>query len=401
MATVKIKFRPSTVENKEGVLYYQIIHKRVVRQINAKYKVHANEWNKALAVIRFPVGGGARMEYLTALKERLWEDVFRLKDIIARCERTGGDYTADKVVELYTALKIGGGFMTFARKLVATLWKVGKGRTAETYTSALNSFMRFCGGRDFLLNEIDSDLMLRYENYLKAEGVCPNTSSYYMRNLRAIYNRAVEKELIAQRNPFKHVYTGIDKTVKRALALDDLKRIKELDLRQNPTMDYARDIFMFSFYTRGMSFIDMAYLKKSDLRNGVLLYRRQKTGQQLFVKWEKPMQDIVNKYDTSGTPYLLPIIRDMKMDKRRQYQSASHLINVKLRKLGKRLKMPVPLTSYVARHSWANIAKSKNIPITVISEGMGHDSETTTQIYLASLDTSVVDQANSLILDAL
>lgn len=401
MATVKIKFRPSTVENKEGVLYYQIIHKRVVRQINAKYKVHANEWNKALAVIRFPVGGGARMEYLTALKERLWEDVFRLKDIIARCERTGGDYTADKVVELYTALKIGGGFMTFARKLVATLWKVGKGRTAETYTSALNSFMRFCGGRDFLLNEIDSDLMLRYENYLKAEGVCPNTSSYYMRNLRAIYNRAVEKELIAQRNPFKHVYTGIDKTVKRALALDDLKRIKELDLRQNPTMDYARDIFMFSFYTRGMSFIDMAYLKKSDLRNGVLLYRRQKTGQQLFVKWEKPMQDIVNKYDTSGTPYLLPIIRDMKTDKRRQYQSASHLINAKLRKLGKRLKMPVPLTSYVARHSWANIAKSKNIPITVISEGMGHDSETTTQIYLASLDTSVVDQANSLILDAL
>ena len=155
--------------------------------------------------------------------------------------------------------------------------------------------------------------------------------------LRAIYNRAVEKELTVQRYPFKHVYTGIDKTVKRAVPLKIIRRIKELDLTMSPAMDYARDMFMFSFYTRGMSFIDMAFLKKKDLQNGILTYRRQKTGQQLFIKWEEPMRKIIDKYDTSKTPYLLPIIRNMDAEKRRQYKNAAHLINDKLKKLGGQL----------------------------------------------------------------
>ena len=125
-----------------------------------------------------------------------------------------------------------------------------------------------------------------------------------------------------------------------------------MDLALFPAMDFARDIFMFSFYTRGMSFIDMAYLKKKDLQNGILSYRRQKTGQQLFVKWEKPMQEIVDKYDTNATPYLLPVIRDMHADARRQYKNAAHLVNDKLKKLGEQLGLDIPLTSYVARHGW-------------------------------------------------
>ncbi|MTU91567.1 tyrosine-type recombinase/integrase, partial [Parabacteroides merdae] len=270
-----------------------------------------------------------------------------------------------------------------------------------TYTTVLNSFLRFHGECDLLFEEVDSNLMVEYETYLKTAGLCPNSTSFYMRNLRAIYNRAVEGELTAQHSPFKHVYTGVDKTVKRAVSLKVIRQIRDIDLTLKPAMDYARDLFMFSFYTRGMSFVDMAYLKKKDLQNGVLSYRRQKTGQQLFIKWEKPMQEIIAKYDTSGTPYLLPIIRNMEMDDRQQYKNAAHLVNDKLKKLGKQLGLSIPLTTYVARHAWASIAKSKNIPIATISEAMGHDSENTTRIYLASLDTSVVDKANSIILKAL
>ena len=91
----------------------------------------------------------------------------------------------------------------------------------------------------------------------------------------------------------------------------------------------------------------------------------------------------------------------MDAEKRRQYKNAAHLINDKLKKLGGQLGLSIPLTSYVARHAWASIAKSKNIPLSTISEAMGHDSENTTRIYLASLDTSVVDKANSLILKSL
>ena len=112
-------------------------------------------------------------------------------------------------------------------------------------------------------------------------------------------------------------------------------------------------------------------------------------------------QEIIDKYDTIGSSYLLPIILDAKTDERKQYKNAAQLVNSKLKKLGKQIGLPIPLTSYVARHAWASIARSKNIPLATISEAMGHDSESTTRIYLASLDTSVVDKANSIILNTL
>lgn len=145
--------------------------------------------------------------------------------------------------------------------IIDQLRRLNRIRTSETYSAALASFMKFRGGQDILLCEIDSDTVMLYEAWLKANGNCPNTTSFYMRILRAVYNRAVEKELTEQRHPFKYVYTGIDKTVKRAVPLKAIKRIKELDLTLKPHLDYARDMFLFSFYTRGMSFIDMAYLK--------------------------------------------------------------------------------------------------------------------------------------------
>ena len=194
-------------------------------------------------------------------------------------------------------------------EVIGNLKKLDKVRTVEAYTSTLNSFRRFREERDVPLDMVDSDMVLAYEAYLKANGVSPNSSSFYMRNLRAVYNRAVEKELTPQRFPFKHVYTGVDKTIKRAMPLKVIKKIKEMDLELNPSADFARDMFLFSFYTRGMSFVDMAYLRKKDLANGILSYRRRKTGQQLFIKWEKCMQEIVDKYDTESSIYLLPIIK--------------------------------------------------------------------------------------------
>ena len=251
-----------------------------------------------------------------------------------------------------------------------------------------------------MLNEIVSDLMTEYEAYLKSHGVAMNTVSFYNRILRAVYNRAVEKEITVQRYPFKHVYTGIDKTVKRAVPLKIIKRIKELDLSLKSSLDFARDMFLFSFYTRGMSFIDMAYLRKKDLQNGILSYRRRKTGQQLFIKWEKSMQEIIDKYPANENGYLLPIIKTDR-NERLQYRNALRLVNNKLKEISVSIGLQVRLTMYVSRHSWASIARNQNIPLSVISAGMGHDSENTTQIYLTSLDNSTIDKANDLILKKL
>ena len=283
------------------------------------------------------------------------------------------------------------------QNIITRLQMMGKERTAETYHCTLKSFMGYRKEQDIPLADIDSDLMQMYEAYLHNRGISRNSISFYMRILRAVYNRAIEKELTINRKPFKHVYTGNEKTLKRAIPLKTIKQIKNLDLTLHPTLEFVRDMFLFSFYTRGMSFIDMAYLKKKDLSNGILSYRRRKTGQQLFIRWEKCMQEIVDKYKTDNdNPYLLSILK-YPYD-RTEYKNILYRTNRYLKKVGELAGVPIPLTLYVARHSWASAAKSKNIPISVISEGMGHDSEHTTLIYLASLDTAVVDKANRIIL---
>lgn len=402
MATVKIKFRSSSRAGKAGTLFYQVIHNRVTRQIYTGYKLFPYEWNATDSKIFIPADCDAgRSSYLSSLRGELTAGISRLSGIISRLERAGIPYDTDKVVELYGASDDDGCFISFATDLIRRMSRIGKSQVAAKYTTAVNSFKRFRGECDVPMDDMDSNLMLEYEQWLKETGACKNTTSFYMRNLRAIYNRAAEKELTVQRFPFRHVYTGIDKTVKRALPAKTIREIKRLDLSRTPQLDYARDLFMFSFYTRGMSFIDMAFLKKKDLQNGILVYRRKKTSQQLTIRWEKPMQEIIAKYDTGDSPYLLPIIKEYSTDQHAQYINAAHTMNDRLKKIGERIGLEIPLTSYVARHSWASIARSKNISISIISEAMGHDSESTTRIYLASLDTSSVDKANSIVLSIL
>ena len=158
-------------------------------------------------------------------------------------------------------------------------------------------------------------------------------------------------------------------------------------------------MFLFSFYTRGMSFVDMSYLRRKDLSNGILTYRRHKTGQLLHIKWEACMQEIVNKYKNENSTFLLPIINTADVEEqRKQYIYSAHNINRCLKKIGAMLGLSLPLTMYVARHTWASIAKQRNIPISVISDGLGHDSELTTRIYLSSLNNIEIDKANKMIM---
>ena len=403
MTSIKVKFRPSLVRGKEGSIYYQIIRNRVVRQLKTGYRIFAEEWNKNQATVIISGDNHERYAYLLLLQQRMNRDVRRLKIIADSLSNTIGDrYTADDIIRKFQDTVTDESFFSFMREVIVQLKRLHRERTAETYTATLSSFLRFQNKKDLLLEDMTSDLMQEYEAYLKSRGITMNTISFYMRILRAVYNRAVEKGMAEQRNPFRHVYTGIDKTIKRALNLKDLRKIKELDLAFHPALDFARDMFLFSFYTRGMSFVDMAYLRKSDLKNGVLVYRRRKTGQQLSIKWEQCMQEIVDKYKVLlmfDFPYLLPIITVTDAQgARKQYKNRLCEVNFNLKRVAERIGLPIPLTTYGARHSWASIARNKNIPLAVISEGMGHDSELTTRIYLASLECSVIDKANSLIL---
>lgn len=379
MTSIKVKFRPSADAEREGAIYYQIIHDRKVRQCSTPYRAFPKEWQ-------------------TRFREETRRDLERLTRIVRRMESRGTVLSADDIVEEFKLYRSRYSLFRFMESVTVNLKECGKIRTAETYTATLRSFSRFRRGRDIMLDEITPDIIQAYEAYLRTGGAVPNTTSFYMRILRAVYNRAVESEAIEQRNPFRHVYTDTERTVKRAIPIAAISRIKNLELPRGSKMDFARDMFMLSFYLRGMSFVDMAFLRKKDRADNHVTYRRRKTGQRLDIAWTKEMQSIVEKYPPNPTQYLLPILTNPLSNERNAYRNRASCINRQLKTIARMTNLKIPLTLYCARHSWASAARTKGIPVSIISEGMGHDSETTTQIYLASLETSVIDRANALII---
>lgn len=378
---------------------FQLIHKRTVRRIRSKYRIRNDEWDKKFEEIALPSPASERYSRLKIIRSNIMYELKRLKAIAEKLDCSGKDYSLDEIIQKYiSGTDTGCSVFDFIRAQVAHKKQLGKIRSSETYQTTLNSFMRFREGIDLTFDMIDSELMEHYEAELRRHGLLRNTSSFYMRVLRTNYRLAVEKGLTPDRHPFKHVYCGMDKTVKRSISFAEIKKIKELDLSRKRVMDFARDMFIFSFCTRGMSFIDMAYLKKNDLKHGCLTYRRKKTGQLLVIEWTKQMQDILDKYKPNSTQYLLPIITREDGNERRQYQNQMRKINRRLKDIATSIKLSVPLSLYYSRHSWATIARCKDIPISIISEGLGHDSEITTQIYLDSIKSYEVDKANRKIL---
>ena len=400
MTSIKVKFRASTVSSQEGSIYYQIIHERKVRQLLTDYKIFPNEWDSDRSIVK-TTQTNRRKSFVLTIRECIHLDVKRLTKIYRKLDANGLTYTVDDIIDEFNRYTQEYTLFNFMESIISKLKQNGKIRTSETYQSTLNSFKKFRMGEDLMLDRLTSEIMEAYEAWHHKRGIVPNTISFYTRILRAVYNRAVENNIIENRNPFRHVYTGVDKTVKRALPISFIKKIKTLALPTTSSLDFARDMFLMSFYLRGMSFIDMAYLKKTDLKNGHIVYRRRKTGQQLIIKWTKEMQMILDKYPENKSDYLLPIIRNIGTNERYSYRNTGYNINRNLKNIAAMVGITIPLTLYVARHSWASAAKSKGIPLSIISEGMGHDSENTTKIYLASLDTSIVDKANALILKSL
>lgn len=290
-------------------------------------------------------------------------------------------------------------FIDFQIKQLQELSRIG---TAQNYRKVMHSFSTFLNGRDIPLHLVNKDLINHYNAFLQQRGMIRNSISFYMRNLRAIYNKAVGQGLVIQSNPFTGVYTGIDKTHKRAINESTIAALYQMDLSKHKNLAFTRDLFIFSYCARGMSFIDISFLKKKDIENGYINYTRRKTGQRLSIKIEPCMKRILERYIPECKTYVFPIITSTdRAIAYKQYQTAINKYNRMLHKLSKHLSSSIYLTSYVARHSWATAARNHNIPISIISTGMGHTSEETTKIYLQMLDNSIIDEANRTILKIL
>ena len=282
--------------------------------------------------------------------------------------------------------------------------------TIDNYQTALRSLLTYAG-KGVRVSDIDATLLEGYQRWLQLRGVGRNTSSCYMRSLRALLHHIAPEENYEK--IFKHIFTGNEKTKKRAITMEEMRRVCESphpasphwgrskELRKNTALEMARDFFLFSFCALGMPFVDLAFLKQSQVKDGYIEYRRHKTGQHIRVKIEPPMLDIINRYAREDSPYLFPILTNQNpQGAMREYERKRSKYNRLLRQYAKKTMLP-HLTSYVARHSWASIAYSNNVALPIISKAMGHTSTQTTLIYISEINDHKIEEANDRIIKPL
>ena len=392
MASIKLKFRTSSVQEKEGRLYYQVIHNRVARQIHTEYRIYSSEWDADHSNIILPTSvTPQRQANLLSLKDTLDADRKKLLLVIARLDKEGQSYTADTVVDNFHEGKELHGIIGYTLELNEKLRRIGKKRMVARYKTTLNSLQRYLKGGDVPLEEVDGTTIQGYEQWLKDSGLCRNTTSFYIRNLRTIYNHAVDDGLVISSSPFKHVYTGIDKTVKRALPLEIIKQLKELDLSLNPRLELARDMFLFSCFT-GLAFIDAKELKRTEIikdnngkmwiRKGRHKMKKEKARCISNVPLITPAIEILEKYEDHPTciekDVCLPLFCNQTM-------------NSYLKQIATLCNIDKNLTTHVARHTFATtITLANKVSLENVAKMMGHASTRMTQHYARVLDQTIM-----------
>ena len=396
MATIKLKFRASSVSETEGTLYYQVIHKRSVKWISTGHYIYPSEWNGLEDTLIIPCNEDRKAELLLMKSTIDWE-LRQRKEVIRKLEDTDKGFSLNELCEEFDRLPSCKTVFAFLQEQVTRQERMQRYGTAMTYSNAYQRFKEFRADADLTFDQLTPDMIEEYEAWLTNRGLMQNTIRFYLRTLHTLLYKATDKGLLSDdKKLFSRVRLAYVPTTKRAISAEEVRAIQQLELPPSGILAFARDLFMFSFYTRGMSFVDIAYLKKKDLKNGLLSYCRKKTNQQITIAWEQELQEIVDRYSvqTEGSPYMLPIIKNMDETEYVQYKRVQENVNRALGRIGTRLGLKQPLTMYVARHSWASIARDMDISVSVISEGMGHQSCKTTQIYLDTLDTSKINEAN-------
>lgn len=289
-------------------------------------------------------------------------------------------------------------YLEFFEMRIMSLESSRRYGTALNYKRAKRSLEIFLEGSRLTFKKITPAFIDCYEEYLMGRGMVKNSISFHLRILRAVYNKGVKQGFAMQRYPFQEAYTGIDKTRKRHIDSRIIKSLASLELTPFSRLSQARDMFLFSFYTRGMAFVDMSYLKKSDIFQKEIIYVRKKSKSLLKVKIEKPIRQLIERYMALNpeSTYLFPILKGgSPSENHKTYLRELSLYNHQLKKLSKMLGLGETLSSYTSRHTWAFLIYNMEIPVSVISAALGHSSEKVTRIYLDSLDNSLIDKANN------
>lgn len=258
----------------------------------------------------------------------------------------------------------GFGFIAYANSRVEKLKDEGRYDAANKLKMYLRRFITYLGKNEVPFKDFDALLMHNYHTWLKNQELGRNTISLYIRNLKRVYKLAVNDGLAADSNPFE----GMDvsyrvKKERNGLTLDEVKRLRDLDLSGESEMTvFARDIFLFTVYAKGMRSDDIFRLTSKNIKDGRLTYRQHVTGKEISIPWEPALKEIADRYKQDGTPLLFPVVTAKSpREQWRQYDGLLHRVNYSLKKLGERIGLDYPLNLTVARHSWESMTKSVSI----------------------------------------
>ena len=293
-------------------------------------------------------------------------------------------------------------------EVIGMLKQEGKFPAMHVYACTLRSYEKFCAEERHPKNTTASlsmqeiftpERLKEYEDWLAGQQSSPNTISTYMRTLQAVYNRWMSPGIEGY-NPvlFKDVYTKVESRTKRALTAEQMEQLRNTDfsvltLRQQQVLTY----FLLMFMLRGMPFIDLAHLRKSDLRNRRITYRRHKTGKLMVVDVPPDAMRLLQKYrDKTDSEYLFPLLHGglFMEEHHHRYQETLRHFNRELARLMKQLLPGVSVSSYTARHTWATLAYHSGVPVGLISQSLGHSSIRVTMTYLKPFDAEVIDRIN-------
>lgn len=307
------------------------------------------------------------------------------------------EFTATKVIERVKEPSLKKTVEQLFDSEINRLQGEGRLKYASTYKELKASLLNFNMHLDIYFSEIDINWLKRYEAYLRTKGLADNSIGVRFRTLRTLFNKAISENIIkSDYYPFKaYKVSKLRKgTVKRAITKADI----ELIINHKVESDYSQlaiDLFYFSYLSGGINFVDMAYLKADNIIDKRLIYNRKKTKKLIKLPMQEKALHIIDKYKSDNC-YLFPVLSDFhktEVQKANRIHKVLAKVNKCLKEIGTELNLPIDITTYVARHTYATVLKRSGVNTSIISESLGHSSEKITQIYLDSFENSQIDEA--------
>ncbi|KAA3639115.1 MAG: site-specific integrase [Bacteroidetes bacterium] len=382
-------------------LKLRLVHRRQTYHLSLGYSLLPKDWDAAGQKVKTScktIGNTTRFNALIHQKKQAAMDIISQLDSEGQLQRLSFQELKARLLQKQGETML----LAFGREVVEQMKQAGQHGNARVYDTMLRSVREFAKGKDLPMKQINYSWLKRYEAWYLARGNSLNGLSVNLRTLRALCNRAIkERRLLKEYYPFQDYRIKKQTTGKRAISLDDIAKLKAFE-PQTHRQKRAKDYFFISFYLMGASFVDIAHLKLGNIRQGRIEYKRRKTGRLHSILLTEPLRELL-------TPYLEgKVKRDFILNVMKSDTPEKQAVNVRdelrrynrtLKQIGELCGIETPLTSYVARHSYATIAKFKGVPVAVISEALGHASPDVTQIYLDSFDTEVLDSYHQQVIE--